>query len=141
MTLELHSGEYLLIYKDGIHEDKKVKGYVHAMDRIKVNEWDILNKPLSPTQIKEVATLIGVEVSKLYDPANPNKPGDYGEDELVRILANDPMQMRTPIILSKEKSFIVDSPYDMVYDKLATNEVAPEHHQNKKNTNEGKKPE
>lgn len=140
LTMELSQGEYLLIYKDGIHEDKKVRGYALAMDRIKVNEWDIMSNPLTQSQIKEVADLIGVEVAKLYDPADARNPGDYDEEQLLKIMANDPSQMRTPIILSKEKSFIVDSPYDLVYDKLATHTVKRDHHENTKNTNEGKKP-
>ena len=137
--MQLNEGEYLLIYKDGIHEDKKVRGYALAMDRVKINTRDILSSPLTTMQIKQVANLIGVGVAKLYEPTDANNPGDYDEEQLLKILANDPSQMKTPIILSKEKSFIVDSPYDLVYDKLATNQVKREHHENTKNTNEGKK--
>lgn len=130
--MELKEGEYLLIYKGKIHEDKQTRGYAVAIERVKINEWDILKTPMTRLQVKEVADHLGVPVSKLYDPSDPSEPGDYSEDELLKILAHDPMQMKTPIILSKEKSFFVDSPYDMVYEKLATREVKASHHEKKR---------
>lgn len=139
LAMELSEDEYLLLYKDGIHADKKLRGYALALDKIKINEWDILSRPLTKLQVKEVADILGVEVAELYDPSDPRSPGDYGDEELLKIIANDPMQMRTPIILSEGTSFIVKSPYDLVYDKLETGTVKREHHENTKNTNEGKK--
>lgn len=131
--MELSDDEFLLLYKGEIHEDKKARGYAIAIERVKINERDVLKNPLTPLQVKEVADHLGVEVAELYDPTDSNHPGDYSEGELIKIIAHDPMQMKTPIILSKNRSFFVDSPYDLVYEKLATREVKRSHHENPRN--------
>lgn len=130
--MDLREDEYLLLYKGDVYEDKQAHGYAIAIERVKINEWDIQKNPLTRLQVKEVADHLGVPVADLYDPADSSNPGDYDEDELLKILSHDPSQMKTPIILSKEKSFFVASPYDLVYEKLATRQVKASHHEKRR---------
>lgn len=112
--MTLAEGEYLFIYNSNSITDKRTKSYTASLsDDVKINEHDIYKDPLTPTQIAEVADLLNVEISELYQE-DGDHANAYSDAELLRILSKDPGKMKTPIILSTGKSFFVGSTYDLI---------------------------
>ncbi len=48
----------------------------------------------------------------------------FSDDDLIRVMANDPSKMKTPIILSFDHSFIVSSSYELIKEKIDTYEIS-----------------
>lgn len=115
--MTVNEGEYLFIYNSNSINDKRTKSYVISLDEVKVNERDIYKDPLTPTQIAEVAGMLNVAIKDLYNE-DGDSAGAFTEDEILRILTKDPQKMKTPIILSKEKCFFVDSSYDLIKENV-----------------------
>lgn len=111
-------GEYLFIYNSNKLEDKTAKAYALSIKAVSINERDIHKDHLTEQQIAEVAQLLQVEISELYDAKELASYEKLSDADLIKLLSNDPSKMKTPIILSKEKSFFVESSYELIKEQL-----------------------
>ena len=121
--MKVQEGEFLFLYNSNKLQDKEAKGYAMSIDKLKMNEKDLHQTHLTPKQVAEIAALLNLSIKDLYQEQPSSSQQQYNDEELVELLAHDPTRMITPIIISNNKSFIVESPYDLIREKLETHEI------------------
>ncbi len=120
--MKISEGEYLFIYNSNMIQDKTAKGYALSIDHVKINEKDIHKDHLTPKQIVEIADSLNVAIKDLYRDRAATAYEQFTDEELIRVLSVDPSKMKTPIILSSDKSFIVGSSYELMKEQLTIHE-------------------
>lgn len=120
--MKLTTGEYLFAYKGDDHQEKKALGYANTINGITINERDVTKDPFTATQIIEIAEHLGVHLKDLHVDG-VEEANHYEDQELARILSNDPSKIKTPFILSDNHSFFVGSSYELIKEKLEFNGV------------------
>lgn len=122
--MHISQGEYLFIYNSNMIQDKTAKGYILSVNHVKINEKDIHKDHLTPKQIVEIADNLNVPIKELYKESAVSAYEQFTDDELIRVLSHDPSKMKTPIIISKDHSFIVGSSYELIKEELSINEAS-----------------
>lgn len=114
--------EYLFLYNSNQIEDKVALGHALAFKEKKLNQRDIHKDHLTPKQVVDVANLLNLSAKDLLLENIRATLDQFSEDDLIRLMADDPSKMKTPIILSLDNSFIVSSSYELIKEKLETYE-------------------
>lgn len=117
MSLALNSNEYLLIFNSKDLQDREAAGYLRTLRSISINEKDVSKDMLTETQLAEAANLLDVDVSELLT-IDGSSNHDFSTNEIVKLLRNEPTLLKTPFILSKERSFFVDSPLNLIKEQF-----------------------
>lgn len=117
MGLELDDKEFLFIYNSKKKQDREAAGYMQTLN-IKLNEQDVSKNMLTETQL--VAAIEKLNVS-LNDMLDVDKKGDtdYSENDLLKLLVNDPGSLKTPFVLSRKKSFFIESPLNLIKEQFS----------------------
>lgn len=105
--------EYILIHNSNKLEDRQAIGYFRSKKDIELNEKDIYYDMLTEKQILEVADKLDIDLSELLVSDLKGRE-NFSDEELLKLMANNPDNFKTPIVISKEKSYIVDSPLNLI---------------------------
>lgn len=122
----ISEGEFVFIYNSNQLDDKRARGYAITIDKLKINDIDIHKDHLTPKQIAQIAETLNVNIGELYRERSRSAYEQFSDEELIKVLAQDPSKMRTPIVLSKEASFFVGSSFELIKEKLETHEIKDE---------------
>ncbi len=117
MCLELNKNEYLLIYNSNDLQDREAAGYLQALKSVAINQQDVSKDMLTETQLVAAAKLLGVEMSDLLN-SDIKTNDEFSADELLKLLKKQPSLLNTPFILSKDRSFFVDSPLNLIKEQF-----------------------
>ena len=105
--------EYILIHNSNKLEDRQAIGYFRSKKDIELNEKDIYYDMLTEKQILEIADKLDIDLSELLVSDLKGRE-NFSDEELLKLMANNPDNFKTPIVISKEKSYIVDSPLNLI---------------------------
>lgn len=115
--------EIILIYNSNKQRDKEAMGYAKSLENHKLNERDISKSNLTEKQWAEIAIELKTEVSDLVDTNSEKyltdlKDGKYSDDQLLKLMVQNPEIIQTPIALLKDRAFVVKSQYSFVNEDL-----------------------
>ena len=121
--MEAQNNEILLIYNSEKSQDRKAKGYADSLKDHVLNERDVMQKTLTETQLAEIATDLHVPVQELIDENSDYyltelKDKSFSDQELTKIMVNNPDVIKTPIAYIGSRAFFVGSSYDFVKQDL-----------------------
>tara|TARA_Y100001980_G_C14556914_1_gene353513 strand:+ start:29822 stop:30202 length:381 start_codon:yes stop_codon:yes gene_type:complete len=117
MSLALNSNEYLLIYNSSDIQDREAAGYLRTLRSISINEQDVSKDMLTETQLVEAANMLDVDITKLLR-TDKKVEDDFTSEEILKLLRNQPELLNTPFVLSRERSFFVDSPLNLIKEQF-----------------------
>lgn len=115
--------EIILIYNSNKQRDKEVMGYAKSLENHKLNERDISKSNLTEKQWAEIAMELETEIAEMVDTNSEKyltklKGGDYSDDELLKLMVQNPEIIQTPIALLKDRAFVVKSQYSFINEDL-----------------------
>ena len=117
MSLALNSSEYLLIYNSRDLQDREALGYLRSLKSVSINEQDISKDMLTETQLVEAAKMLDVAIPELLN-SDVDSVHEFSSGELLKFLRKKPSLLKTPFILSKNRSFFVDSPLILIKEQF-----------------------
>ena len=117
MSLALNSNEYLLVYNSSDIQDREAAGYLRTLRSISINEQDISRDMLTETQLVEAANMLDVDITKLLR-TDKKIDDDFTSEEILKLLRTQPELLNTPFVLSRERSFFVDSPLNLIKEQF-----------------------
>ncbi|WP_137091455.1 arsenate reductase family protein [Mangrovivirga cuniculi] len=112
--MEKHSKEIKLITHHKKSFDKKAMGYAKLTPNA-VQEVNLDETKLTPRMIKEIVDELGIEINDIVDRdsdlfKNEYEGVDLSKDDWLKVLSEKSELLKTPIVLSNNESFIVDTP-------------------------------
>lgn len=115
--------ELILIYNASKQRDKEVLGYAQSIESHKLNEQDISSNNLTERQIADMAIAMDVSINDLLDKNDEKymsevKPGQFSDEELLKLMVANPELLKTPIARMNDKTFVVKSQYSFVNEGL-----------------------
>ncbi|MTI20015.1 hypothetical protein E1176_03175 [Fulvivirga sp. RKSG066] len=121
--MKTKENEILLFYNSNKQTDKEIKGYAESAGSHKLNDRDVSKANLTERQLAEVASDLGVAVNDLLDKHDEKymsdiKGGNYSDDELLKLMKQNPSLIKTPIAYMDGKTFFVDSQYRFVKEDI-----------------------
>jgi arsenate reductase-like glutaredoxin family protein len=124
--LEVRKGELLFIYNTNKFTDKRAFGYVAALKTPRIKERDIAHDPLTMQQIAGLALAMDIEIRDLLDPdysrdgaAKSDLEGVEDREDLLQYMQKNPDSIKTPIIVTSERTYFVKSGYEFVKEDMA----------------------
>ena len=117
--LENKSNEVTLIYHSDKPDDKKARGYVESITVSTIKTLDLKRDPITEMQLAEIANKLKSPILGLFDPTYADRARDIhasnlSDDDIVRLLANEPILIATPILIVGKKAVRYNSSYDLI---------------------------
>jgi arsenate reductase len=117
--IENQPNEITLIYHSDKADDRKALGYADAIPAFTLKTLDLRNESLSETQLAEMADKLGVPIRELVDPtygdrAHDAKVESMRDADILKLLANEPVLLHTPILIVGKKAFRYNSSYELI---------------------------
>lgn len=114
---DMKKNEIKFVYNSGKKDDREAYGYALSLNKHKINELDVARTQLTSTQISELAQKLNVPIIELFDEKSSYyrdnvKGKDMDDYDLMTILKKEVDCMKTPILVSADKAFFLDSKYD-----------------------------
>jgi arsenate reductase-like glutaredoxin family protein len=116
--------EITLIFHSDKEEDKKTRAYVETLEDYAIKTLDLKRENLTATQLTEIADKLGIQVGALVDEQYSDRvkiesvKGLRDQDTL-KLLANNPILLATPIVIIGEHAYQFDSSYDLIHETAA----------------------
>ena len=84
-----------------------------------IEEIDVLNTPLTGTQITELAFRLGIKVNEMVNQEHFKYRRkfnfkDFSSEDWITMIQNHPEIMRQPIVLRGNKTMLVETPTDIL---------------------------
>lgn len=117
--MKAKNNEIVLIYNSEKQKDKEVLGYAESLKDHKLNDKDISKSQLTERQIAEIANDLNREVIEIVDDASEKfkteiKGKDFADEQLLKLLAENPDLLTTPVAYMNDEAFVVASQYSFV---------------------------
>jgi len=117
--IENQPNEITLIFHSDKEEDKKTRGYVETIEGFAIKTLDLKRERLTETQLAEIANKLDVTIEDLFDQsyADRVKIGSLKglrEPDALKLLANDPILVATPILIIGDHAYQFESSYDLI---------------------------
>ncbi len=117
--IENQPNEITIIYHSDKPDDRKARGYADSITAFVLKTLDLRNETLSETQLAEVADKLGIRIRDLVDPtyadrANGAEVGKMRDADILKLLANEPILVHTPILIVGKKAFRYNSSYELI---------------------------
>lgn len=114
---DMQKNEVKFLYNSSKKQDRVAYGYAMALNKHKINELDVAKTPLTSTQISQLAQTLHVPIIQLFDENAAGyrdnvKGKDMDDHDLLTILKEEPDNLRTPIMVFREKAIFLESEYD-----------------------------
>jgi len=115
--------EIRLFYNSKKQRDKEVVGYAKSMKDHELNEQDITKTMLTERQLAEIAKDMNRSVSELIDKNDEKylstvKNGNFSDEELLKLMSQNPELIKSPIAYMNGKAFVVKSQYSFVNEDI-----------------------
>jgi arsenate reductase-like glutaredoxin family protein len=139
--IENQPNELTIIYHAEKADDKKARAYAESVTNYKVKTIDLSKESITETQLAEIATKMGVDVSFLLDktyldrlakPRAKLAPG-FDDHDLLTVLTQEKILLKTPIAIIGKKAFLFKSSNDFLLNTTSTDGL---HHVSKANVEE-----
>lgn len=120
--IENQPNELTLIYHSDKSEDKKARAYIESITKYKVKTLDLKNEPITEMQLAEIANKMNVEIKLIFDTTymdrlkTPNTKAidEFDDNDILTILVNEPILLKTPIAIIGKQAFVYTSANDML---------------------------
>ncbi|WP_143960672.1 arsenate reductase family protein [Litoribacter populi] len=127
---EVEGNEIKFLYNSNKLGDRETLAYVKSLHQHVINELDIYQNELSPTQISELANKLDVRIIDLLDHNSEyfreNIEGnDVEESDLLTIIQKERECLKTPILISKHVSKVLDSSAETISLDMVFKEIPP----------------
>ncbi len=121
--IENQPNEVTLIYHSDKENDQKSRGYVEALEGYVIKTLDLKRDKLTETQLAEVANKMGASIDDMLDETyadRVNIPSVKGmrEQDALKLMANDPIIINTPIVIIGKHAFHVDSAFELIRESM-----------------------
>ncbi len=117
MCLALKDNEYLFIYNSQNILDREAAGYIRTLNSLDINEQDINNDMLTETQIVAAAKKLGVDIHQMVQ-SDTGTDVNFTEEEILKLLKKQPMLLKTPFVISENRSFFIKSPLNLIKEQF-----------------------
>jgi len=115
--MKVVKNEIFLIYNSKIIRDRETLAYAKALKSYVIKDLDITKDFLTQMQLAEIAQKLNVTMRGLLDKKSASENTNLlhlSEDDLFKVLKNNPDLLRTPIAIYPDKAAFIGSPYDFV---------------------------
>lgn len=107
-----------LYYDPNTQRGKETLAYATA-EGLVVQGMDLNKTELTGTQIKELASKLGLKVSELVNQEHPNYSNNFEHHELstedwIKMIQHNPTIMKQPIALHGEKTKLIETPTQII---------------------------
>jgi len=129
--IENQPNELTLIYHSDKEDDKKARAFVETISDYKVKTLDLKKEPLTETQLAEIAGKMGLRVQDIVDKTykdelesdDKNITGAMWSNDLLTLLKQEPVLIKTPIVIIGAKAYTYASSYDLLTENRSTEGV------------------
>lgn len=117
--IENQPNEITLIFHSDKTEDRKTRAYVETLEGYAIKTLDLKREHITETQLAEVADKLGVSVNDLVneeysDRVKITSVKGLREQDTLKLLANDPILLATPILIIGKHAYQFESSYDLI---------------------------
>lgn len=107
-----------LFYNSNSTRAKQTLAYAKA-EGLRILEIDILNTPLTGTQIAELADRLEIKIKDLVNQEHPTYKSkferhDFSERDWIKMIQHNPEIMKQPIALRGKITILVETPTDII---------------------------
>jgi arsenate reductase len=107
-----------LFYSSNSVRAKQTLVYAKA-EGLPIQEFDILKRPLTGTQIVEIANKLGLKVADLVNQHHPEyerrfEKHELSTDDWIKMIRNNPQILKQPIALRGDVAILVETPTDII---------------------------
>jgi len=107
-----------LFYNSKSVRAKQTLAYAKA-EGLPIQEIDVLQTPVTGTQIMEIADRLGIKVSELVNQNHPTyskkfNKADLSSDDWIKMIQNNPDIMKQPIAIRGNITILVETPSDII---------------------------
>lgn len=125
---DLEKNEIKFLYNSNSLSDKEAYGYVLTLENYKINELDVYNNDLTPTQLSELAKKMNVKVIDLFDEKSDFfkeniKGKDISDHDLLDILVEEKSALKTPILITNSSVKVIEYAREIISMDLAFKET------------------
>lgn len=111
--------EITLIFNGEELDDSQAISYLKSLNRYTLKTIDVSKESLTSSQIAQIAKKMGVNIKALIDQKNVAlkkeiEQKDMAEENILKILTNNPKYLRTPITTWNGNTEYWDTAYDMI---------------------------
>ena len=126
--IENQPDEITLIYHSDKPDDRKARGYADSITAFTLKTMDLRRETLTETQLAEIADKLGVGIHDLLDLSYSDRtaPGaleDMEEEDILTLIAHQPILLHTPILIVGKKAFRYNSSYELISENGRTSGV------------------
>jgi arsenate reductase-like glutaredoxin family protein len=117
--IENQPNEITLIFHSDKVEDRKTRAYVETLEGYAIKTLDLKRESITETQLAEVADKLGVAVNELVndeysDRVKITSVKGLRDQDTLKLLANDPILLATPILIIGKHAYQFESSYDLI---------------------------
>lgn len=122
--IENKPNELTLIYHSDKSEDRKTRAYVETFEGYAIKTLDLKRERLSETQLAEIADKLDGTISDLIDktyadPKMKESVVDIRAQDALKLLANDPILINTPILIIGKHAYQFDSSNEFIQESAS----------------------
>jgi arsenate reductase len=120
MTFSNTDKEITLIYNSNRHIGKQILAFAQ-IEKIPIRDIDLVHMKLTTTHWADLAVKIGVSVRDLVNTEDSDflqkfgKMDQLSEDDWLKLLVNNPLILKAPIVMKGNKIVMMCNPQDMLY--------------------------
>lgn len=119
--IENQPNEITLIFHSDKTEDRKTRAYVETLEGYAIKTLDLKREGLTETQLAEIADKLGMPVNELVngeysDRVKIESVEGLREQDTLKLLANNPILLATPILIIGKHAYQFESSYDLIHE-------------------------
>ncbi|MBS9523158.1 hypothetical protein KIH41_05240 [Litoribacter ruber] len=127
---EVEGNEIKFLYNSNKMGDRETLAYVKSLHQHVINELDVYQNDMTPTQISELANKLEVRIIDLFDRESAYfreqiEGKDVQEKDLLNILQKEKECLNTPILISKHVSKMLDSSAETISLDMVFKNIPP----------------
>jgi arsenate reductase-like glutaredoxin family protein len=131
--IENQPNEITLIYHSDKAEDKKARAFIETISGYTIKAMDLKRDRLTETLLAEIAHKMSVEIGMLFDSTYKdrfessaiNDIAMASDSDLLTILIQQPVLIKTPIAIVGKKAYSYASAYELLTKKIGGEEYDP----------------
>lgn len=117
--IENQPNEITLIFHSDKEDDKKTRGYIETLEGFAIKTLDLKRESLTETQLAEIANKLDVSIQELIDKTYTDRVKissvkDLRDQDALKLLAQNPILLATPIAIIGDHAYQFDSAYDLI---------------------------
>lgn len=130
--IENQPNEITLIFHSDKEEDKKTRAYVETIEAFATKTLDLKRESLTETQLAEIADKLDVDIDDLFDESyadrvNIGSVKGLRKQDALKLLANNPILLATPILIIGKHAYQFESSYAFIHESAAIRGLRENH--------------